>query len=83
LEAEELEVQVMETKKRVLGVEHPDTVVSISNLAWTYRNRGRWKEAEELLVQVVEMRKMELGVEHPNTLTSMDKLTLTFSKQGD
>jgi hypothetical protein len=52
-EAEELEVQVMETKKRVLGDEHPDTLTSIANLASTYRNQGRWKEAKELQVQVM------------------------------
>jgi hypothetical protein len=47
-EAEALEVQVMETRKRVLGQEHPDTLTSMANLASTYRNQGRWKETEEL-----------------------------------
>jgi hypothetical protein len=40
-EVEELEVVVMETYKGVLGAEHPDTLTSMSNLVWTYRNRGR------------------------------------------
>jgi hypothetical protein len=31
-EAEELEVQLMETRKRVLGAEHPDTLTSIFSL---------------------------------------------------
>ena len=60
-EAEELEVQVMETFKRVLGEEHPDTLTSMANLALTVWNQGRWKEAEELGVQVMETRKRELG----------------------
>jgi len=47
-EAEELFVQVMETSKRVLGDEHPDTLTSMNNLASTYRKQGRWKEAEEM-----------------------------------
>jgi len=34
-EAEELEVQVMETRKRVLGQEHPSTLTSMANLAFT------------------------------------------------
>ncbi|KAH8768413.1 hypothetical protein F5883DRAFT_366242, partial [Diaporthe sp. PMI_573] len=45
-EAEELEVQVKDTRKRVLGEEHPSTLTSMANLASTYRNQGRWKEAE-------------------------------------
>jgi hypothetical protein len=39
-EAEELDVQVMETRKRVLGLEHLDTLTSMANLASTYRNQG-------------------------------------------
>src|SRR6266568_2423461 len=38
----------METKNRVLGEEHPSTLISMGNLASTYRNQGWWKEAEEL-----------------------------------
>jgi TRAP-type mannitol/chloroaromatic compound transport system substrate-binding protein len=51
-EAEELQVQVMQMRKRVLGEEHPHTLSSVANLASTYRNQGWWKEAEELEVQV-------------------------------
>ena len=60
-EAEQLEVPVMETKKRVLGEEHPSTLTSMANLASTYRSQGRWKEAEQLDVQVSEIRKRALG----------------------
>ena len=44
-EAEQLQVQVSETRKRVLGVGHPHTLMSMGNLASTYWNQGRWKEA--------------------------------------
>ncbi|PIG69514.1 hypothetical protein AARAC_012044 [Aspergillus arachidicola] len=56
-DAEELQVQVVETRKQVLGPEHPNTLTSMANLALTYRNQGRWKEAEELGAQVTETRK--------------------------
>lgn len=48
-------MQVTETKKRVLGHEHPDTLSSMANLASAYRNQGQWKKAEELFLQVVEI----------------------------
>jgi len=80
--AEELEVQVMETRKRVLGQEHPDTLTSMANLASTYRNLGRWKEAEELEVQVMETSSRVLGQEHPDTLRSMHNLAYTHKSQG-
>ncbi|KAH6681362.1 hypothetical protein B0J14DRAFT_633104 [Halenospora varia] len=81
-EAEKLFVQVMETRKRVLGQEHPDTLTSIANLASTYWNQGRWEEAEKLEVQVVETRKRVLGQEHPDTLTSIANLASTYRNQG-
>ena len=53
-EAEQLEVQVMEMTKKLLGAEHPDTLTTMGNLASTYWNQGRWNEAEQLEVQVME-----------------------------
>jgi tetratricopeptide (TPR) repeat protein len=81
-EAEKLFAEVVETRKRVLGSDHPDTLTSMANLALTYRNQGRWKEAEELGVQVMETRKRALGLEHPDTLTSMANLASTYRNQG-
>jgi nucleoside phosphorylase/tetratricopeptide (TPR) repeat protein len=81
-EAEELGVQVMEVRGRVLGPEHPDTLASMANLASTYRDQGRWKEAEELGLQVMEVRGRVLGSEHPDTLTSMANLASTYWNQG-
>jgi tetratricopeptide (TPR) repeat protein len=81
-EAEDLQVQVMQTMKRVLGNEHPSTLTSINNLALTYKGQGRWTEAEELQVQLMQMRKRVLGDEHPSTLTSMNNLALTYKGQG-
>ena len=69
-----LEVLVVETMKRVLGEEHPDTLMSMSNLASTYRKQGRRKEAEVLEALVMETRKRVLGEEHPDTLLSMANL---------
>ena len=51
----------METRKRVLGVEHPDTVSSMANLALTYRNHGRWNEAETLQEQELDAFSRVLG----------------------
>ena len=81
-EAETPILQVMETRRRVLGPEHPDTLTSMANLASTYWNQGRWMEAEELEVQVMETRRRVLGPEHPDTLTSMANLASTYWNQG-
>lgn len=64
-EAEQLEVQVMETRKTKLGDDHSSTLTSMANLASTYLKQGRWEEAEQLEVQVMEMSKTKLGDDHP------------------
>ena len=61
--AEQLEVQVMDMRKKLLGTEHPDTLTSMGNLASTYWNQGRWNEAEQLEVQVMDMSKKLLHLE--------------------
>src|SRR3984957_16503647 len=81
-EAEVLQVSVMETSKRVLGKEHPDTLMSMRNLASTYWDQGGGKEAEVLEVSVMETKKRVLGEEHPSTLTSMGNLASTYQRQG-
>ena len=73
---------VMETRKQVLGTEHPDSLTAMANLAATYWNQGRWKEAEELEVVVMETRKQVLGTEHPDSLTAMANLAATYRNQG-
>jgi hypothetical protein len=80
--AGQLFVGVIETRKRVLGDKHPDTLSSMANLASTYWNQGRWREAEDLEVKVVEKTKRVLGDEHPFTLSSMGNLASTYSNQG-
>ncbi|KAK2734188.1 Kinesin light chain 5, partial [Colletotrichum kahawae] len=93
-EAEELEVRVIEMRKRVLREEHPSTLMSMANLALTTKadgrrrrssltfwKQGRWKEAEELNVRVIETRKRVLREEHPSTLTSMHNLSFTWKDQ--
>jgi tetratricopeptide (TPR) repeat protein len=81
-EAEELYLQVLEMRTRVLGTEHPDTLTSMNNLSVIYTNQGRWDEAEDLEKQVIEARQRVLGKEHPSTLTSLGNLASVYRNQG-
>ena len=40
-EAEQLEVQVMDMNKKLLGAEHPHTLKSMANLSRTYSDLGK------------------------------------------
>ena len=70
-----------EVQKKIFGLEHPDTLTSMANLASTYAKQGRWEEAEKLGVQVMETRLRVLKAEHPDTLRSMANLAFTYHSQ--
>ena len=71
-------MQIIETRKRVFGEEHPSTITSIASLASIYRDQGRWKEAKGLGLQVMEIRKRILGEEHLSTITSIASLASMY-----
>src|SRR5260370_27773537 len=80
--AEELEVVVLEKTKELLGEDHPDTLLSMGNLASAYRNQGRFKDAEKLEEEMFEMRKHLLVEDHPHTLMSMGNLASAYLNQS-
>ena len=43
--------KVLEVRRRVLGEEHPDTLISMNNLAVLYRDQGKYAQAEPLCYQ--------------------------------
>jgi hypothetical protein len=51
---------------RVLGAEHPDTLICQANLAITLRDAGRSDEAEQLAASVLVRLEQVLGKGHPD-----------------
>ncbi len=80
-DAEELEVQVMETRKKKLGADHPDTLTSMNNLAFTWKRQGRLTEAIKLMQDCVQLCERILGVHHPHSLASARSLA-QWQEQG-
>ena len=73
-EAEKLAVQVLDATNRILGVEHPDTIRAMGNLAITYQRLGKYTEAEKLVIPILDASNRILGVEHPDIITAMGNL---------
>ena len=70
---------VLDLHKKVLGLEHPDTLRSINNLAVTYSAEGKYEEAGELQLKALDLHKKVLGPEHPDTLIIMGNLAVTYA----
>lgn len=75
-EAEELQVQmqVIETRKQVLGLEYPNTLTSMSSLAYTWKSLGNNQTAFALMNECFELRTKALGPERPDTTSSLHTL---------
>ncbi|KAJ7467663.1 hypothetical protein FB451DRAFT_1483076 [Mycena latifolia] len=80
--AEELEILVLKKWQKIIGDSHPDTLLSMANLSFTYYKQGKLTEAEVLALRVLEKRRNILGDSHPLTLLSMANLGLLYNELG-
>jgi hypothetical protein len=68
-------VQVMETCKTKLGADHPSTLTTMNNLAFTWKGQGRDAEALRLMEDCVPRLKRVFGIQHPHFLSSYATLS--------
>jgi non-specific serine/threonine protein kinase/serine/threonine-protein kinase len=80
-EAEKEEREILAIRRRVLGTQHPDTLVSMTNLASTLDNERQYLEAERLQRETIEIQRRVLGPEKPETLGSMNNLAFSLERQ--
>ena len=73
---------VLEARERTLGAEHPDTLVSINDLARCLQAMGLLKDAEPLDRKALEARERTLGAEHRDTLVSINNLAGCLKAMG-
>jgi tetratricopeptide (TPR) repeat protein len=81
--ARRLEEQVLESRRRLFGTEHPDTLLAKESLAETLYAQGDLAEARKLVEQVLEAQRRLLGAEHPDTLVTLGDLAVVLIAQGD
>jgi tetratricopeptide (TPR) repeat protein len=73
---------VVADSERLLGDEHPDTLIARGNLASSYWQAGRTDEAITIEERVVADSKRLLGDEHRNTLTARGNLASSYWQAG-
>jgi hypothetical protein len=73
----------METSKKKLGADHPSTLTTMNNLAFTWKGIGKEAEAIMLMEECVQSQQRVLGVDHPNTLSAFRALATWKAEQDD
>ena len=71
----------METTKRALGAKHPDTLTNMHNLAFTWKELGRYKEALNLMEVCIKLGIRIVGTDHLITMSSRTAL-LQWQTEG-
>jgi hypothetical protein len=69
-EEEASSVKLYIARLRHLGPDHPDTLTSMANLAYSWRSQDFSVKALRLLSECFELQKKQLGVDHPETRAS-------------
>jgi len=68
--AEPLFQRSLAIREQQLGADHPDTAISLNNLAGLYQAMGRYAAAEPLYLRTLAILVQSLGETHPNTQTA-------------
>ena len=74
--------RTLNTQRRTLGPNHPDTLKTMNCLSRVYRNQGLLTEAAELYKEVLATQMTSRGKDHPSTLRSMNNLANVYRNQG-
>ena len=80
--ARELVDQAIEVHYRILGPDHPETLVQREHLVRLLFQEGRLDEAQEHCKSLLEARRRILGPDHPDTARMMNILGKMLFDQG-
>lgn len=82
-EAERLFREAFETRRELLGPDHPDTLTSANWLGITVFEQSRFDEALEIDHDVLERRQRVLGNTHEDTLKTQHNIAVVHRFTGD
>lgn len=72
----------METRKTKLGADHPDTLTSMNNLAFTWKDIGRHGDALRLIQTCSTLQQRVLGPDHPHTVSTL-RVLIEWQKESE
>jgi CHAT domain-containing protein len=70
--------QAVQKSIAVFGKQHPNYLLSISNLSNSYKKNGQFKEAEPYSKEIVNINKQLYGKEHSKYLASIRNLAILY-----
>ena len=81
-QAQEQFERALALRRRHLGEEHPDTLLTMSFLGYAHQQQGQYPQAEALFSKVLNTEKRVRGPTDPHTLFSMTDLAAVYRWEG-
>ena len=81
IEAESMIMKSVTATERMVGVDNPSTLSSVSILALVLQDQGKYEAAEEMNRRALEGMEKVLGEDHPSTLTAVYCLAYLLHRQ--
>jgi eukaryotic-like serine/threonine-protein kinase len=78
-----LQQSALETRRRLLGEKHPDTLVSTKTMGLILQGQGKLNDAEVYVRSAFETRRDTLGKLHADYLDSLHDLATLLDAQGN
>ena len=79
-EAKVIWLAALEGRRRVLGKEHKDTLMSLNNIGVLLKNMKDYKGALDYNQQSLRVQEKALGKAHPNTLMTITNMAIVHKK---
>ena len=79
----QLDEQLLHTRRRTLGEDHPDTLTAAHWLAVDLSHLGEHEQARALAEDTLTRRRRTLGPDHPDTLKSAYRLAVDLYELGE
>ena len=79
----QLNLECLVLYEKILGKDHPDYIIYLSNVALRYSSLGNYSKALELNLECLSLTKNNLGKEHFDYATSLRNLASSYSDLGD
>lgn len=81
-DAEPIYRQSLATLERVLGAEHPNVALSLTNLANTESHLGKFAEAEAHYLRAIAIRRKNGGADNPELIESLVGIAGIYTEMG-
>src|SRR5262245_66270554 len=81
-EALALHHETLALRKAKLGPDHPETVLSMDDVAHCLHALDRHQDALELRAETLPLMRKKLGIDHPETLRFMHRLADSYDIAG-